>query len=46
METKVGDVEGMMIFCIPYLNIGALFISKLSAQYWYSSVGGEPQQKI
>jgi flagellar motor switch protein FliM len=33
----VGEVEGMMNFCIPYLTIEPI-ISKLSAQYWYSSV--------
>jgi flagellar motor switch protein FliM len=37
LETKVGGVEGMMNFCIPYLTIEPI-ISKLSAQYWYSSV--------
>jgi flagellar motor switch protein FliM len=37
LETKVGEVEGMMNFCIPYLTIEPI-ISKLSAQYWYSSV--------
>lgn len=37
LETKVGDVEGMMNFCIPYLTI-EMIISKLSAQYWYSAV--------
>lgn len=37
LETKVEDVEGMMNFCIPYLTIEPI-ISKLSAQYWYSSV--------
>lgn len=37
LETKVVDVEGMMNFCIPYLTIEPI-ISKLSAQYWYSSV--------
>ena len=36
-DTKVGDVEGMMNFCLPYLVIEPI-ISKLSAQYWYSSV--------
>jgi flagellar motor switch protein FliM len=33
----VGEVEGMVNFCIPYLTIEPI-ISKLSAQYWYSSV--------
>jgi flagellar motor switch protein FliM len=37
LETKVGDVEGMMNLCIPYLTIQPI-VSKLSAQYWYSSV--------
>ncbi len=37
LETKVGEVEGMMNFCIPYMTIEPI-ISKLSAQYWYSSV--------
>lgn len=37
LETKVGDVEGMTNLCIPYITIEPI-ISKLSAQYWYSSV--------
>src|SRR5574344_1580237 len=37
LETKVGDEEGMMNFCIPYLTIEPI-ISKLSSQFWYSSV--------
>ncbi len=37
LETKVGDVEGMTNFCIPYLTIEPI-ITKLSAQYWYSSI--------
>ena len=37
LETKIGEVEGMMNFCIPYLTIEPI-ISKLSAQYWYSAV--------
>jgi flagellar motor switch protein FliM len=37
LETKVGDVEGMMEFCIPYLTIEPI-IGKLSTQFWYSSV--------
>ena len=37
LQTKVGEVEGMMNFCIPYLTIEPI-ISKLSAQYWYSAV--------
>ncbi|MGA2377950.1 MAG: flagellar motor switch protein FliM, partial [Spirochaetia bacterium] len=37
LETKVGEVEGMMNFCIPYLTIEPI-IPKLSAQYVYSSM--------
>ncbi len=37
LETKVGDIEGMMNFCIPYITLEPI-ISKLSAQYWYSSI--------
>jgi flagellar motor switch protein FliM len=37
LETKVGEVEGMMNFCIPYITIEPI-ISKLSAQFWYSAV--------
>jgi flagellar motor switch protein FliM len=36
LETQVGEVEGMMNLCIPYLTIEPI-ISKLSGQYWYSS---------
>ncbi len=36
LETKVGDVEGMINLCIPYITIEPI-ISKLSAQYMYSS---------
>jgi flagellar motor switch protein FliM len=36
LETKVGDVEGMMNFCIPYLTIEPI-VNKLSVQFWYSS---------
>ncbi len=37
LETKVGEVEGMMNFCIPYLTIEPI-IGKLSAQYMYSAI--------
>jgi flagellar motor switch protein FliM len=36
LETKVGEVEGMMNFCIPYLTIEPI-IGKLTAQFWYST---------
>jgi flagellar motor switch protein FliM len=37
LETKVGEVEGMMNLCIPYMTIEPI-VSKLSAQFWFSSV--------
>ena len=37
LETRVGDEEGMMNLCIPYLTIEPI-ISKLSSQFWFSSV--------
>ncbi len=37
METKIGEEEGMMNICIPYLTIEAV-VSKLSSQFWFSSV--------
>ncbi|GMO45336.1 MAG: flagellar motor switch protein FliM [Termitinemataceae bacterium] len=36
LETKVGEVEGMMNFCIPYLTIEPI-IGKLSATFWYAT---------
>ena len=37
LEVKIGEVEGMMNFCIPYLTLEPI-IPKLSTQFWYSSV--------
>lgn len=37
LEAKVGEEEGMMNFCIPYLTIEPI-VSKLSSQFWFSSV--------
>jgi hypothetical protein len=34
LETRIGDVKGMVNFCIPYLTIESI-IPKLSAQYFY-----------
>ena len=36
LETKVGEVEGMINFCIPYITIEPI-ISKLSTQFWFST---------
>ncbi|MBN2535800.1 MAG: flagellar motor switch protein FliM [Spirochaetales bacterium] len=37
LETRIGDMEGMMNFCIPYITIESIH-SKLSTQYMHSSV--------
>jgi len=37
LETKVGEIEGMINFCIPYLTIEPI-IGKLSTQFWFSTV--------
>ncbi len=37
LETKIGDVEGMMNFCVPYLTIEPI-IGKLSAQYMFAAI--------
>ncbi len=37
LETTIGEEEGMMNFCIPYITIEPI-ISKLSSQFWFSSV--------
>lgn len=36
-ETKVGEEEGMMNFCIPYITIEPI-VSKLSSQFYFSSI--------
>lgn len=37
LETRIGEVEGMMNFCIPYLTIQDI-VPKLSQQIYYSSI--------
>lgn len=37
LDTRVGEVEGLTNLCIPYITLEPI-ISKLSAQYWYSSI--------
>ena len=41
LETKIGEEEGMMNFCIPYITIEPI-VSKLSSQFWFSSVRRSP----
>ncbi len=37
LETQVGEEEGMMNICLPYITLEPI-ISKLSTQFWFSSV--------
>lgn len=37
LEVKVGEEEGMMNFCLPYVTVEPV-VSKLSTQYWFTSV--------
>ncbi|WP_408954541.1 flagellar motor switch protein FliM [Natroniella sp. ANB-PHB2] len=36
IETVIGDVEGLINICIPYIVLEPI-VSKLSAQYWFST---------
>jgi flagellar motor switch protein FliM len=36
LETKIGDVEGMINFCMPYITIEPI-IGKLSTQFWFTT---------
>ncbi|MDA8233836.1 MAG: flagellar motor switch protein FliM [Clostridia bacterium] len=36
LETKIGEREGLMTICIPYIVLEPI-ISKLTAHFWYSS---------
>lgn len=35
-ETKIGEIEGFINICIPYIVLEPI-VSKLSAQYWFSN---------
>jgi len=36
METKIGDVEGVIVFCIPYLTVEPI-MERLSSRFWYGN---------
>ncbi|WHH58944.1 flagellar motor switch protein FliM [Petroclostridium sp. X23] len=46
LDTKVGDVKGMLNICIPHLVLESV-LSKLSTKYWFASIEKEitPQSK-
>ena len=37
MSIKLGDVEGLMNICLPYITL-ELVIEKLNTRYWYSNI--------
>lgn len=49
INMKIGDVEGMMNVCLPYLTLESI-MDKLNTKYWYSSMqekdGKEYQEAI
>jgi flagellar motor switch protein FliM len=40
LETKIGDAEGMMNICIPYITLESI-MPRLSAAFWYGRDNGE-----
>jgi flagellar motor switch protein FliM len=42
LEARIGDAEGMMNLCLPYLTIEPI-IPKLSAQYFFSEMRRSPE---
>ena len=45
METKIGDVEGMINFCIPYLTVEPI-MEKLSSRFWYGNYQNDKSIKL
>ena len=37
MNIKIGDVEGLMNICLPYITLESV-IDKLNTRYWYSNI--------
>ena len=37
MNIKIGDVEGLMNVCLPYITLEPV-IEKLNTRYWYSNI--------
>jgi flagellar motor switch protein FliM len=45
MKINIGDVQGIMNFCIPYFVVEPL-IDKLSSQQWFSSTGRKSTEGV
>jgi len=44
-NTKVGEVEGLLNICIPYVVVESI-VPKLSTKYWFSFIGKEPHTNM
>ncbi|KUK13296.1 MAG: flagellar motor switch protein FliM [Synergistetes bacterium] len=45
IDTKIGEVEGMMNLCFPYFTLEPI-VPKLSAQYWFSAIRKETPPEL
>lgn len=43
INVKIGDVEGMMNICLPYLTLEGV-MDKLNTKYWYSTMTDKDEQ--
>ena len=44
INIKIGDVEGLMIVCLPYLTLEDI-MDKLNTKYWYSTMQDKDEQQ-
>lgn len=44
LNLKIGEVQGYLNICIPHIVIEPI-LSKLSTQYWFSSINKKPNEK-
>lgn len=44
INIKIGDVEGLMNFCLPYLTLEDI-MDKLNTKYWYSTMQDKDEQQ-
>ena len=45
INIKIGDVEGLMNVCLPYLTLEDI-MDKLNTKYWYSTMQGKDEQQF
>ena len=44
INVKIGDVEGLMNICLPYLTLEPV-MDKLNTKYWYSTMQEKDEQR-